>query len=175
LRRTAIPVPGSVPLQIGIEAIGPVGYLILLFLYSVATTIILPIPVEFLLPLFPEINAFVKAAALGLGKGVGAIAVFYVGYKVNPWIERWTNRHGIARKILNPFEWFVRKTGWIGLLILLAIPLMPDTAVDYFYSLLNAEGRAISRTMFVLANVAGGFARAIIVLGLLPLLFPPGG
>ena len=71
--------------------------------------------------------------------------------------------------MLDVLEAFVRKTGWVGLLVLLAIPLMSDTAVNYFYSLLNREGEAVSRWRFVLANVVGGIVRALIFLWIIPL------
>ena len=60
----------------------------------------------------------------------------------------------------------MRRTGWVGLTILLAIPFMSDTAVNYFYSLLNEEGHAIGRWYFVLANFIGGIARAYLFLWL---------
>jgi len=110
----------------------------------------------------------VKAVVLGLGKAVGAIAVFYVGYKVNPVIERWMGRHAAVARVLAAMEWFVRKTGWVGLTVLLAIPFMSDTAVNYFYSLLNEEGHAVGRWHFVLANLIGGIARTYLFLALLP-------
>ena len=144
------------------------GYLLGLFLYAIAAAVVLPIPVELLLPLYPQIDPAVKAFVLGLGKAVGAIVVFYVGNKVNPYIERWMGLHPWAAKILKAMEAFVRLTGWVGLMILLAIPFMSDTAVNYFYSLLNEEGRAIGRWHFVLANLIGGIARAYLFLWLLP-------
>jgi len=110
----------------------------------------------------------VKAVVLGLGKAVGAVVVFYVGNKVNPYIERWMSRHPIGARILKALETFVRRTGWVGLTVLLAIPFMSDTAVNYFYSLLNEEGHAVTRWQFVLANFIGGVARAFIFLWLLP-------
>jgi len=154
-------------MQLGVESAGAFGYLFAVFLYAIAATVILPIPVELLLPLYPGIDPAIKAVVLGLGKAAGAIVVFYVGKKVNPRIERWMGRHDLAAKILKPLEVFVRRTGWIGLTVLLAIPLMSDTAVNYFYSLLNEEGSAIGRWWFVLANLVGGIARAYIVLWLL--------
>ena len=144
------------------------GYLLGLFLYAIAAAVVLPIPVELLLPLYSQIDPAVKAVVLGLGKAVGAIVVFYVGHKVNPYIERWMGLHPWAAKILKAMEAFVRLTGWVGLMILLAIPFMSDTAVNYFYSLLNEEGRAIRRWQFVLANLIGGIARAYLFLWLLP-------
>jgi len=140
---------------------------VVLFLYAVAAAVVLPLPVEVLLP-FGDVDPLVKAIVVGLGKGFGAIAVFYVGTRVNPWIERWMLRHGLVRRILKALERFVRKTGWVGLLVLLAIPFMSDTAVNYFYALLNEKGEAVSRVRFVVANVAGGVIRAVVVLWLLP-------
>ncbi len=122
-----------------------------------------------LLPLYPEVDPLLKALVLGLGKGVGAIAVFYVGGYVNNWLERWATRHPRGRRVLDVLEAFVRKTGWLGLLVLLAIPLMSDTAVNYFYSLLNRERQAVGRWRFVLANVLGGIVRALIFLWILRL------
>jgi len=78
------------------------------------------------------------------------------------------DRHPIGKKILKILEGFVRRTGWVGLTILLAIPFMSDTAVNYFYSLLNEEGHAIGRWHFVLANLIGGIVRAYLFLWLLP-------
>ncbi|TLZ93797.1 MAG: VTT domain-containing protein [Methanobacteriota archaeon] len=150
------------------ESPGVVGYLLGLFLYSIAAAVILPVPVEVALLAYPQLDTSVKAVVLGLGKAVGAIAVFYVGYKVNPVIERWMGRHAAVARVLAAMEWFVRKTGWVGLTVLLAIPFMSDTAVNYFYSLLNEEGHAVGRWHFVLANLIGGIARTYLFLALLP-------
>ena len=147
---------------------GAPWYLLGLFLYAIAAAVVLPIPVELLLLFYPEINPAFKAIALGLGKAVGAIVVFFVGNKVNPYIERWMNRHPIGKRLLKVLEAFVRRTGWLGLTILLAIPFMSDTAVNYFFSLLNEEGHAIGRWHFVLANLIGGIARAYLFLWLVP-------
>lgn len=77
-------------------------------------------------------------------------------------------RHPFAARILKFLERFVRRTGWVELTVLLAIPFMSDTAVNYFYSLLNEEGSAIGRRYFVVANLIGGVARAY----LFPWLYP---
>ncbi len=159
---------GFSALQLGLESVGAPWYLLGLFLYAIAAAVVLPIPVELLLLFYPEINPAFKAIALGLGKAVGAIVVFFVGNKVNPYIERWMDRHPIGKRLLKVLEAFVRRTGWVGLTILLAIPFMSDTAVNYFFSLLNEEGHAIGRWHFVLANLIGGIARAYLFLWLLP-------
>jgi membrane protein YqaA with SNARE-associated domain len=86
-------------------------YLLSLFLYAIAAATFSPIPVEILLPFHTEIDLAVKAVVLGLGKAVGAIAVFYVGHKVNPFIERWMGRDPFGARILKVLERFVRPTG----------------------------------------------------------------
>ncbi len=146
----------GIPCLLGAESAGAAGYLVGLFLYAIAAAVALPTPVEVLLPFYPEIHPLLKAIVLGLGKGVGAVAVFFVGAYANSWLEGSSKRHPRGRRVLDVLEAFVRKTGWVGLLILLAIPLMSDTAVNYFYSLLNREGRALSRWPFVSANVWAG-------------------
>jgi uncharacterized membrane protein YdjX (TVP38/TMEM64 family) len=158
-------------LQVDILTADPLTFLVLLFLYSVAAAVALPIPVEFFLLANRTVDPIVSAIVLGLGKGAGAIVVFYLGFKVNPWIERWMGRHKAVGRLLKGLETFVRRTGWPGLLVLLATPFMSDTAVNYFYALLNEEGRAIGRGSFVAANVIGGTARALLFLWVLPLLF----
>jgi len=81
-------------------------------------------------------------------------------------------RHPWAARLLKVLEGFVRKTRWVGLTILLALPFMSDTAVNYFYSLLNEEGHAIGRRYFILANFVGGVVRTYLFLFLLPWLVP---
>lgn len=157
-------------LQLGLETVGPVLYLLGLFLYAIAAAVFLPIPFEPALILYDEIDVSVKAVVVGLGKAVGAIAVFYIGFKVNPWLEGWMGRHPRWAKVLKLLERFVRRTGWVGLMILLAIPLMSDTAVNYFYSLLNAEGHAIRRWQFIVANFVGGVVRSYLFMSFYPLL-----
>ena len=42
--------------QLGLESAGVVAYLFGLFLYAIAAAVVLPIPVELLLLLYPELN-----------------------------------------------------------------------------------------------------------------------
>ena len=157
---------------LGLDTADDVAYLVLLFVYAVLAAVALPLPVEALLPFHNDIDPLVKAAVVGAGKGIGAIVVFLVGHKVNPWLERWMSRRPTWRRFLKVLEAFVRKTGWIGLLVLLSIPFMSDTAVNYFYALLNEDGKAVPRTHFVLSNVIGGIVRTLVILWLIPVLWP---
>lgn len=164
--------PGLGAFQFGLESAGAVWYLLGLFAFAIAAGVFLPIPVEPLLLLYPEIDLAIKSVVLGLGKAVGAIAIFYIGFAVNRRLESWMERYPRVGKVLRLLERFVRRTGWWGLTVLLAIPFMSDTAVNYFYSLLNKEGHAVTRWQFVLANFVGGVARAYLFLLLLPWVVP---
>jgi len=79
----------------------PGTYLLIFFLLSVAAAIILPIPIEFALIWNPGMFFPVKALVLGLGKGVGAIVVFYIGAKITRTLRRLSGRRF--------FGWVLRK------------------------------------------------------------------
>jgi hypothetical protein len=76
----------------------PVTYLLILFIFSVAAAVFLPLPVEIGLIWNPGVFFPVKALVLGLGKGVGAIAVFYIGAVLKK-IARLILRLGPMRRI----------------------------------------------------------------------------
>jgi len=60
----------------------PLTYLLVFFLFSVAAAIFLPIPIEIGLVWNPGLFFPLKALDLGIGKAVGAIAVFFIPSKV---------------------------------------------------------------------------------------------
>jgi membrane protein YqaA with SNARE-associated domain len=139
----------------------------LLFLYSIAVAIILPLPLELAL-IFVEDPAYMVATAIviGLGKMVGAWAIFFLGLKVEDNIRHWSEKYKIVNKIVKFSIWFVEKTGYIGLFILLSIPFMTDTVPIYIYALFNEEGKLMKRNYFLLTNFAAGIVRGIIFLAL---------
>ncbi len=79
----------------------PGTFLLIFFLLSVATAVLLPIPIEIALIWNPGVFFPIKALVLGLGKGVGAIAVFYIGAKID-----WLLRRLSGRRF---FGWWLRK------------------------------------------------------------------
>src|SRR5437870_8937001 len=93
-------------LPLGLESAGVVAYLFGLFLYAIAAAVVLPIPVELLLLLYPELNPAFKAIALGPGRAVAAIVVFFVGNRVTLYMGRGLDRHPIAKRVLKFFEGF---------------------------------------------------------------------
>jgi len=142
----------------------PATYLFTLFVFSIGAAIILPIPVETALVLAPEKMLFIiPALVLGLGKGVGAIAVFFIGEKVEQTVLRF-GKWGWFKWLLDKSEGFVRRYGYFALFVILAIPFMLDTVPLYIFSVLNKEGKLMELRWFVLVNVLAGTTRASVIL-----------
>lgn len=134
-----------------------------LFLYSIAAAIILPIPVEAALFISPATPFMLKALLLGAGKAVGSVAIFFIGFELEGPVRRWSDRFKFFKRFVDFCEWFVAKLGYVGLFILLSIPLMSDTVVLYVFSLFNKEGRVLQMKWFALVNLLAGITRAMIV------------
>ncbi len=144
-------------------AANPILYLIVVFIYGILTAIFLPFPVEIALIVRPEaLSIYVIALVIGLSKMVGAGLIFLVGLRVEGPIREYSARYRILGRLVGYVIRFVRLTKWIGLLILLAIPFLPDTLPIYLYSLFNKQGQLIPGWIFLLVNFIGGFVRAII-------------
>lgn len=79
----------------------PGTYLLVFFLLAVAAAIILPIPIEIALIWNPGMFFPVKALVLGLGKGAGAMAVFYIGANLEKLFRRLSGRRFLG--------WWLRK------------------------------------------------------------------
>lgn len=79
----------------------PGTYLLIFFLLSFAAAVVLPIPIEIALIWNPGMFFPFKALVLGLGKGAGAIAVFYIGAKIDKAAHRLSSRRF--------FGWLMRK------------------------------------------------------------------
>jgi len=145
----------------------PVTYLSSLFLFSFLAAVFLPVPVEVAVALAPAgIPVPVVAIVSGLGKGLGAMTVFFIGTTIEKTILTYT-KWGWFRWILNKSEVFVRRYGYPAIYIIMSIPLMPDTVPLYLFSLLNKEGKLLNVWWFTLVNIAAGFTRATVVLALL--------
>jgi membrane protein DedA with SNARE-associated domain len=144
----------------------PVAYGFIFFIYSVLATIILPLPVEIGLVLNPDTPFVFKALILGAGKAVGSILVFYIGFRVEGTVRRWSERWRFAKWFVDLCTRFVEKTGYFGLYVLLCIPGMVDTIPVYVFSLFNREGRVLEVRYFALVNFLGGITRAFILFAL---------
>ena len=140
----------------------PILYSIVLFLYTIAATIILPIPVETGLFLSPVTPIWLKALMLGLGKAVGASAVFLLGGKLESPLDRVTAKWGWFRKFVDLMTKFVDKTSYLGMYIILSIPLMVDTVPIYIFAVFNKKG-TMNLRYFALTNLLAGITRSAIV------------
>lgn len=110
------------------------------------------------------------AAVLGLGKAVGAGAIFLIGLRVEDNIRHYAARYRIAGQAVGYIVRFVRATRWIGLFVLLSIPFFPDTVPVYLYSLFNKQGQLIHFHVFLGVNFLAGIARGYLFLLIAPLL-----
>ena len=140
----------------------PAIYSLLFFIYTIAATIILPIPVELMLFLSPGTSIVIKALVLGLGKAVGSILVFYIGVNVEGPILKLADKWKFFRKLVAACQLLVTKFGYFGLYIIMSIPLMVDTVPVYLFSIFNKEGTMDVR-YFAIVNLAAGITRAAIV------------
>lgn len=141
----------------------PLEYSIVLYVYSILAAIILPIPVEFGLFLSASVSIVIKALILGAGKATGSILVFYLGVKVEGPVHSLSRRFRWFKWLVDKMEWLVNKLSYVGLYIILSIPLMVDTVPVYLFSIFNHEGKSLQLRYFALANFLAGFTRAMIV------------
>ncbi|MEE9341311.1 MAG: hypothetical protein V3V21_06570, partial [Thermoplasmata archaeon] len=100
---------------------------------------------------------------IAIGKTVGAWAIFFLGIRVEDNIRRWSEKYRFSKWFVGLMTRFVRRTRHVGLLILLSIPLMPDTVPIYIYSLFNTEGEVLSMNVFLGVNFVAGVIRSAIV------------
>lgn len=140
----------------------PAVYLLIFFVFCVLAAIILPIPIEIFLVIDPSVPFVYKALVMGLGKGAGAVAVFYIGAAIEPAIRRFS-RWRWFKWLLDMCERLVRRFGALGLYVIMSIPGMIDTIPLYLFSILNREGHFMTLRDFVLANILAGINRAMII------------
>lgn len=146
----------------------PIAYSIVLFIYAILAAIVLPIPVEVGLLLSPSTPVLWLALVLGLGKMVGSILVFYLGLGVGDKISAWSARWKWFSWLVVKSEWVVDKLHYLGLYLILSIPMMSDTIPLYVYSMLNSKG-IFKVKWFALVNFCAGFTRAMVLFALLSL------
>lgn len=151
----------------------PTIFLPLVFLYAIAIAVVLPIPVELTLvaPILDGQWEYLIwiALALAAGKTVGAWLIFVLGVRVETRIRWWSDQWRVAKWFVEKAEVFVQKTGYLGIYVLLSIPLMSDTLPIYLYALFNKERKALARNLFLGANFFAAINRVAILAGLFSL------
>lgn len=144
------------------SASDPLSYSIIFFVYSVLAAIVLPLPVELGLFLSPSTPFEVKALIMGAGKAVGSVLVFYIGIKVGDNVRRWSTRFRWFNTLVIWMERLVAKLRYIGLYIILSIPIMTDTVPLYLFAVFNERG-VFRIEWFTLVCFLAGVTRAAIV------------
>jgi membrane protein YqaA with SNARE-associated domain len=144
----------------------PVSYSLIFLIYVILAVIILPIPVE--IGLFnPLIHPVLLVSILAIGKGIGALIVFFIGKGVHMKLKQWSIGTPLTKKILWYCEKFIRKYGYIGLFLIMSTPLMVDSISLYLFALLNPQENgktALTKTKFVVINIIAGATRGSIIL-----------
>jgi hypothetical protein len=141
----------------------PVEYAIVLYFYSIATAILLPIPVEVGLFLAPSLGILTKSLIVAAGKATGCILVFYLGLKLEKSIRLWSEHIFFIGWFVKFMEWFVSKTQYWGLYFLMSVPFMPDTITLYLYSVFNKD-EIMTPNYFVVVNFMATINRCMIVI-----------
>lgn len=155
-------------------ATGTVG-LLLIFVYSVLVAFVLPLPGELVLLPAPQMELGVPpTVSIGIvilvsaaGKAIGSVIAFRIGrgaVSARParwFLRQFTPRYGIPPNN-GPVTTLVRKYEYVGLAVLLSVPLMPDTAVIYTFSILNAD----DERLLILAAFLGTVGRLLVTLAL---------
>jgi hypothetical protein len=85
----------------------PVTYLLIFFLFCVAASIFLPIPIEIFLVIDPSVPFPLKMLVMGLGKGTGAFAVYYIGYEIDVIASRVARWRAFAGRLIRMANLFV--------------------------------------------------------------------
>ncbi|MEM0449073.1 MAG: hypothetical protein QW520_04560 [Methanomassiliicoccales archaeon] len=141
----------------------PLEYALVLYLYAIATAVILPVPVEFGLFLAPSLGILTKSFIVAAGKATGCVIVFYLGLKVEKAVYRWSRRFKFFAWFVDLMEKFVAKTWYFGLYILLSIPIMTDTVPIYLFSIFNKNG-VMTPGYFTIVNFLAAINRCMIVI-----------
>ncbi len=151
-------------------------FLLAFFIFALLAALVLPIPIELGLTVLVARDfslygmdiygtAALLALTMGFGKMVGSILVFKIGARIESTMEYW-NRWGGIRSIVNRMERLVARTKYVGLFVLLVIPLMTDTVPIYLWSIFNDKGAVLELHKFAITNFLAGVARALIVIAL---------
>jgi membrane protein YqaA with SNARE-associated domain len=144
----------------------PLTYLLIFYIFCVAAAVILPLPVEIALVANPGIHIAVKAAVMGLGKGTGALAVYFFGRKIDETVGQYAKRWRWYNWLLVKSEKLVRKYGYVAMYAIMSMPGMVDTIPLYIFSILNKEGELMTLRGFVAVNILAGVTRAFLIYGL---------
>ncbi|MDW5563784.1 MAG: hypothetical protein SA339_11205 [Methanomassiliicoccus sp.] len=140
----------------------PLSFSVIFFVYTILAAVFLPIPVEVGLFFSPATPVWIKIVLMGLGKMFGSILVFSIGLKVGDGVRAWSSKWNWFTSLVRGCEWMVRKFHYLGLYLILSIPLMTDTVPLYIFSVFN-EQQVLGLRWFALTSLLAGISRGLIV------------
>ncbi|HEX7392078.1 MAG TPA: hypothetical protein VF374_03920 [Thermoplasmata archaeon] len=85
----------------------PATYLLIFFLFCILAAVALPIPIEIFLVIDPSVPFVLKALVMGLGKGTGAFAVYYIGYEIDVIASRAARWRNLASRVIGMVKDFI--------------------------------------------------------------------
>lgn len=147
---------------------GPLGLAVVL-VYSFLVAIALPFPGEVVLAvplelgIHPQAELALLIGASAFGKAIGSLVALRLGNGASrsPLFVRVTGRFPALAAGERAFVDRVKEYGYLGLATGLAIPLMPDTALIYAFSVVETN-----YVKFAVAAFVGTAARLVTVAGL---------
>ncbi|MFB6131897.1 MAG: YqaA family protein [Halanaeroarchaeum sp.] len=171
---------GFDPIETAIRTASGASGLLLIFVYSVLISFVLPLPSEVVLcpvgyvcpgntlalGLPIEVQVGLVILASGLGKALGSVFALAIGYNAS--------HSGVVVRALRwlgfrPMQWsqkrmvtLAKKWGYVGLALGLSVPFFPDTLSLYGFSILDDD-----YLRFAAAAFAGSVGRLVITIGLI--------
>jgi hypothetical protein len=114
--------------------------------FEALCAIIVPIPSELPLLLYPRISLVIILLTSAIGKGIGAYIVCMWFTK----IEELANKFQISRFFwtMDRIEGFIRKKGFIGYLMMQSIPFAPMRSSIYAYSVIHRDPKTVMKGAF---------------------------
>lgn len=171
---------GFDPFEAAIRTASGASGLLLIFVYSVLISFILPLPSEVVLcpvgyvcpgntlalglPIEAQVVIVILVSALG--KALGSVFALAIGYNAS--------HSGIVIRTLRylgfqPLEWsqkqmvaLAKKWGYVGMALALSVPFFPDTISLYGFAVLDDD-----YPRFAAAAFAGSVGRLLITIGVI--------
>lgn len=144
------------------SASDPLSFSIILLFYTILATVFLPIPVEIGLFFSPATPVAVKILVMGLGKMIGSMLVFSIGLKLGDRVRCWSTDWKWFGALVRGCEWMVKRFHYLGLYLILSLPLMTDTVPLYVFSMFNDQG-VLNFKWFAVTSFLAGITRGSIV------------
>lgn len=171
---------GFDPFEAAIRTASGGSGLLLIFVYSVLISFVLPLPSEVVLcpvgyicagntlalGLPIEVQVILVILASALGKALGSVFALAIGYNAS--------HSGVVVRALRylgfqPMEWsqkrmvaLAKRWGYVGMALGLSVPFFPDTLSLYGFSILDDD-----YPRFAAAAFAGSVGRLLVTIGLI--------